>query len=92
MLDAYLELPNWLRTLFAMIVLGAGVMMAYDGYKGGPKFIKSKDYKGEEYVSDIKDTPGASYKFRFGFIVTGMGFVLLMAAGKSSSEKKGYHF
>ena len=91
MLDFYMDLPAWLRTVLAIVVLGIGATMAFLGSAGRPQVHEEVDTRGR-LVRVETETPGSQGVFRVGIVLTGLGAVLLCVCGRSSSEKNGYNF
>ena len=91
MLEAYMSLPAWLRTVVAVAMLGAGIAITLAGYTGRPKTTERLLPNGRVEVTTTEE-PGARGAFRFGFFLTGIGAILLLTCGKSNSEKNGYNF
>jgi hypothetical protein len=92
MLDAYMGLPSWLRMALALIVLGLGSWMAVAGFGGRPTTVETRLPSGETDVETRPGEPGSATMFRTGVVVCGIGAALLLACGKTSAEKHGYHF
>jgi hypothetical protein len=92
MLDAYMELPSWIRMILAMVILGIGSWMAIAGFGGRPTTVEHKLPNGKMIVEPRPGPPGSATEFRTGVVICGIGAALLLACGKTSAEKHGYRF
>jgi uncharacterized membrane protein YidH (DUF202 family) len=92
MLDFDMDLPAWLRTTAALLVMGVGILLVVVGYIDRPKYTETPLPDGRVLVVEEGGGRGPARAFRAGFVVCGVGAVLLMMSGKSRSEKGGYNF
>ena len=91
MFDLYFDLPSWLRTTFALVLLSIGGAMTYYGHEGRPKV--TQDSWGHTVPVNTKTSDeGSQEMFKIGLLITGMGAALLLVCGKDRAEKSGYHF
>jgi hypothetical protein len=92
MFDFYLELPSWLRTIVAMVVLLTGFGLTSVGYMNRPQFEEVLARDGTVVKVESGGGRGPAAAFRLGMAVSGLGVVLLVTCGKSTAEKNGYNF
>jgi len=78
MLQWWLDLPGWIRFCAGLLFLipGAIIVYSYAMEKPEPNAIIPKDHSG----------------MIGGFILVGIGVILLAISGKSDSDKNGYRF
>jgi len=78
MLQWWLDLPGWIRFAAGLVFLvpGAGIVYSYAMEKPAVNEMIPKDHSG----------------MIGGFILVGIGVILLAMSGKSDSDKNGYHF
>ena len=78
MLQWWLDLPAWVRIGAGLIFLIAGgiIVYSYAMEKPEPNAIIPKDHSG----------------MIGGFLLVGIGVIILAISGKSDSDKNGYHF
>ncbi len=92
MFDAYLDLPPWLRLTGALVVLVAGGLLATIGWMHRPQFEDQILPNGDIVHVQIGGEYGAATAYRVGFVMSGIGVLLLVTSGRSASEKNGYNF
>ena len=88
----YLDLPAWLRTILAVVVLGVGLTMTVIGYRDRPRAKEIVLGDGRVMIDEHDPLPGSAAGFRYGILFTGIGTILLFLCGRSASEKSGYNF
>lgn len=87
MLTFWFEIPSIFRGLFALAVLGVGIVSIFTGYRAYEQVDEDQARTG---LRDLAGSTKARGSFEVGFVMTILGVGLLAASGRSSSEKKGY--
>ena len=76
MFDAYFDLPAWLRTVVALIVIGVGVCLLISGYAGRPQSQQVTRSDDKVVVVESGGDRASRSRFRAGIVVAGVGWLV----------------
>jgi len=93
MLNAYLDLPAWLRTSIAAFVLSVGVILILCAISKRPAPEQAVPNPSDPRYTDTQmERRAAGNLLILGCMTAGIGAALFLACGTSDAERKGYRF
>jgi hypothetical protein len=85
-------MQGWIRTIFALVVVGMGIIMTVHGHLNRPKTQEIVRSDGKRETVETGGSRASATEFKWGIVITGIGAVLLLLTETSKAEKQGYNF